>query len=272
VIGFTASWPAMLKPDQPNSYSRLTGSRTRAVVHKGYLMNDLPSSRVVLARHATLDGEIQLQQRPLPDGSTAYEIISNGVFLMASYNHVSARALASQALDLETNDSPANQRVLIGGLGMGFTLQAALNYEAVIVDVVEISPYIIEWNQTHFGAINDEALADPRVTLIQNDLYTVLDSTPAAAYRAILLDVDNGPSWLNHPDNARLYTVSALKQWSTLLSDGGCFAVWSAQAEPTFLANLAMVFQRAEEVPVSVRLPEGQQVVYFIYLGICAAN
>ncbi|MEZ4870025.1 MAG: hypothetical protein R3C14_52340 [Caldilineaceae bacterium] len=234
------------------------------------------STRTVLARHATADGEIQLQQRLWPDGAAAFEIIANGVFLMASYNQSSERALASYALQAISAPPTAKLRLLIGGLGMGFTLQQALDDRvapcADAVDVVEISPHIIAWNRTHFAALNGNAFADPRVTLIQADLYHVLATAAPAAYGAILLDVDNGPSWLAYEHNEQLYTLAALKRWSEMLVPGGVLAVWSAQREPEFQARMATVFSNTEEVAVTAAISHNRQAEFFIYYGIKAGT
>jgi spermidine synthase len=228
-------------------------------------MTIIPSERIVLARHPTPDGEIQLQGRPLPDGSLAYEIISDGVFLMASYNQVSERALARYGLEALGASQHAEPRVLVGGLGMGFTLQEILSREVACVDVVEISPYVIEWNGTFFAALNGDVLADPRVGLIRDDLYSVLRTSPPATYHAILLDVDNGPSWLAHEDNARLYTREALERWAALLTPGGSLAVWSAQPEPELLERAQAVFDRAEEIPILAPDYRNKPVEHFVY-------
>ena len=225
----------------------------------------LPSERIILARYTTPNGEIQLQQRPLPDGSLAFEIISNGVFLMASYNQISERALARYTLESVSNESKTDQRVLVGGLGMGFTLQETLSYEVAAVDVVEINPHIVDWNQTYFSSLNEDVLAEPRVRLIQDDLYTLLYTTQLATYDAILFDVDNGPSWLVDEANARLYTGEALKRWSALLIPGGSFAVWSAQRELEFLGRLQDIFPQAEEIPINVPDHKNELVENFIY-------
>lgn len=233
-------------------------------------MFSLPSERVVLARHITPSGEIQLQQRPLPDGSLAFEIISDGVFLMASYNQVSGRALAHYALEAVKASPCSERRILVGGLGMGFTLQETLTSDVASVDVVEISPYIIEWNRTYFAPLNGDVLADPRVRLIQDDLYTVL-CTPTestAAYSAILLDVDNGPSWLAHENNARLYTLEALERWSAMLMPGGSFTVWSAQPEPEFLERMQTISSRAEEISIVAANHNKEPVEYYIYRDV----
>ncbi|MDP2974751.1 MAG: hypothetical protein Q8N45_00930, partial [Anaerolineales bacterium] len=108
----------------------------------------MDSERIVLDRRITLLGEIQLQQRQTPDGGLALEIILNGVFLMASYNHASERALAQLAL----LPGVTGRRVLIGGLGMGHTLQAVLECEDVSwVDVVEVEEAVIGWNRLYLG-------------------------------------------------------------------------------------------------------------------------
>ena len=231
-------------------------------------MSDVPSQRVVLARHTTDSGEFQLQRRPMANGAPAYEIIANGVFLMASYNDTSARALTRLALERLRDSSRSGLRVLVGGLGMGFTLQEALVAEVAAVDVVESSSLIIDWNRRYFTELNGAVLNDPRVWLIEDDLYQVLSMSPPASYAAILLDVDNGPSWLAHDENKRLYTSEALAQWSGLLASGGVFAVWSAQPEPGFRERLQGVFGNAEEVRVLESDERREPVPYFIYLSL----
>jgi spermidine synthase len=227
-----------------------------------------PTERVVIARHTTFDGEIQLQRRLLPDDSWAFEIIANGVFLMASYNQISERALASYTLKAMGPCPCSKLRVLIGGLGMGFTLQQILANKVTSVDVVEISPHIIAWNRTHLVSVNDDVLADPRVKLIQGDLYTVSSTLPPASYSAILLDVDNGPSWLIHENNARLYTLDTLERWSTILMPGGALAVWSAQPEPEFLKRMKAIFGYTDEVAIVEPNHKNEPTEYFIYYGL----
>lgn len=238
-------------------------------------MDPYPSERVVIARHPTTDGEIQLQRRQQPDGSLAYEIIADGVFLMASYNQVSEKALAECVLPSVMARPLAERRLLVGGLGMGYTLQATLSAALFAtegstveaVDVVEFSPHIVEWNRTHFAALNGDVLKDPRVTIIQDDLYTVMNRSPRSSYCAILLDVDNGPSWLAHPGNARLYTDQALRRWSALLMPGGILAVWSAQVEPDLLRRMTSIFGKATETIVVANERQGEPVETYIYRG-----
>jgi hypothetical protein len=98
-------------------------------------------------------------------------------------------------------------------------------------------------------------------------LHTLLYGSSTAAYKAILLDVDNGPSWLAHPDNARLYTLEALQRWSAMLTPGGSFAVWSAQPETRFSERMEAIFGRAEEIIVVAPNCRNESVEQFIYRG-----
>ena len=232
------------------------------------LDNSHCSERRVIARYITDRGETLLRQQQLPDGSLVFEIISNGVFLMASNNQVSERALANYGLETVVTQYGSELRVLVGGLGMGLTLQETLISNIVSVDVVEIAPDIIDWNKTHFATLNGKALSDSRVTIIRDDLYTTLYASPMMKYHAIMLDVDNGPSWLSHKDNTRLYTLKTLERISRILVSGGVLTVWSAQSEPEFLSRMQSVFEHTEEIPIIVSSKNGKKIENFIYRGI----
>ena len=217
---------------------------------------------VVLAREETPRGEVALRRRQDANGQPIYEIISNGVFLMASTNEPSARQLAHLAL--EPLAGREELQVLIGGLGMGFTLQAALEHPGVTrVQVVEVEPLIVAWAQTHFGPLNGDALSDGRVHVAVEDLAHHI-ATVTNPYDAILLDVDNGPTWLVFDDNAAVYERPALEQMRTLLTPGGVLAVWAAERAPDFLAELARVFHWADEVAVEEQA-EGRTTEYLVY-------
>jgi len=228
---------------------------------------DLQSGRTILARHETETGQVQLQQRSMPDGSRAYEIIVDGVFLMASYNRTSGGALTRCALEALRPRPDAGLHVLVGGLGMGFTLQEALVDGVAAVDVVELSTYIVDWNRDFFGEMNGDALADGRVRLFQDDLYSVLNAAVDGTYDIIALDVDNGPSWLVYEENARLYTLDALRRWAARLAPQGIFGVWSAQPEPAFLERMRRVYATVDEIPVTAQDHRPDLPDDFIYLG-----
>lgn len=227
-----------------------------------------PEPPIVLARHTTATGEIQLQHRLLPDGTDAFEIISDGVFLMSSQYHLGEQVLAQQALADITDHPPAQRHVLVGGLGMGFTLQETLQYPISQVDVVELSQHVIDWNRQYFTQLHNHGLSDKRATLLQRDLYPILNEAEPATYAAIMLDVDNGPSWLAHDKNERLYTEEALQTWTDLLQPKGIFAVWSAQPEPEFMGRMDPLFAEVEEITVPVPDHKNRPRTDYIYRGI----
>ena len=217
-------------------------------------------------RRVTSDGhEIALVKR-----DEAFEIIYDGNFLMASDCRRSERSLAELAL------APLSQRddvtVLVAGLGMGFTLRAVLDGPGVQrVDVVEISDAVVAWNREHFGKLNGGALADPRVHLHEGDLLGFLKRTrfepiPEVkdGWLALILDVDNGPSWPTRPQNAALYTDEGIGKLEAGLRHGGVLAVWSAQREVEFMRRMhARMLNVAELViPVDIGDKPGLDYVY----------
>lgn len=178
----------------------------------------VPSGREVLARCRTATGDWQLQRR-----NGHYEIICNGVFLMAGYNGDSERRLAHAALAAARGRA---LRVLVGGLGIGYTLQAVLEDPRVVrCDVVEIEPLIAAWHRDYFAPLCGRPLEDPRTRLIVADLYDL--PLERGAYDAILLDTDNGPRWLARPENARLYEPASMARLRAALTPRGRLVVWT---------------------------------------------
>jgi spermidine synthase len=215
-----------------------------------------------LAREETERGEVALRRRQVNDGPPVYEIISNGVFLMASSNAFSARELTR--LGLQLLEGRGNLRVLVGGLGIGYTLQAALeNPEVARVEVVEVEPLIVGWARAYFGPLNGDALEDPRVDVVVDDLAHYLQTT-SGSYDALLLDIDNGPTWLVVEENAAVYDRPALERMRSLLGPGGVLGVWAAESSSDFLTDLKRVFDWADEVVV-MEVVEGKETEYFIY-------
>jgi len=162
-----------------------------------------------------------------------------GEELMSSRTHGSEEDLARLGLAaLEDHPAP---RVLIGGLGMGFTVRAALDVlgdrpRATVV-VAEVFPAVIEWNRRWLGHLAGEPLRDPRVRVVSGD---VRDRVRAGTgvYDGILLDVDNGPEALTLDSNQGLYTDRSLDRLHEALTPGGVLAVWSAGDEPRFVHRL----------------------------------
>ncbi|HHW91237.1 MAG TPA: spermine/spermidine synthase [Firmicutes bacterium] len=181
-----------------------------------------------------------------------YEIIFNGVFLMATYGGESEREMVRLALrEISRRGRKKGIQLLIGGLGMGFSLQEALKSRAVErVVVVEVAPPVIKWNRCYFGGFNDNALSDGRTELVLDDLYLYLKRATPENYDGIILDIDNGPDWLVLASNQRLYTGAGLSRVRDLLRPGGCFVLWSLTKNAAFREELSRLFStfRVERV------------------------
>ena len=226
----------------------------------------MEQEKIILTRVLTPRGELQLQQWLGPDEKNhpVYEIIFNGVFLMASYNELSEKELACLAIE-PLASKRHDIRVLVGGLGIGYTLRATLDYNVVqAVDVVEIEEYIISWAKGLFCELNNHACSDPRVHIIKMDLGDYILKI-GKTYDVIILDVDNGPTWLALGSNQRLYQKPALLKIKDLLSNGGVFIVWAAQKCAAFQKRLEEVFGPTELITVQDTDRCGRSTDYFIY-------
>jgi spermidine synthase len=186
-----------------------------------------------------------------------FEIISNGVFLMDTRNGASELLLVRVALD----GLRAPAQVLIGGLGVGFSLAEALSCDLVErVTVVEIEPAVIEWNRTYLAVRSGGVLADPRVEVVCAELVDWLGSC-GQRFQAICLDIDNGPGWTVAEANQALYSDEGLMLLRERLTPGGALTIWSATSLDGFGARLRTTFGRVERFAVEV--PRGEpDVVY----------
>ncbi|WP_022963828.1 spermidine synthase [Halopseudomonas pelagia] len=147
--------------------------------------------------------------------------------------------------------SRANPRVLIGGLGMGFTLAAALAQlgDQAQVLVAELLEGVIRWNQGPLGAKAGYPAKDPRAQILHEDVARIL-KTDTQGFDAIMLDVDNGPEGLTQSINSWLYSIDGLRGCKQALRPGGVLAVWSASIDQRFSARLRSAGFRTEEVQV----------------------
>lgn len=193
-----------------------------------------------------------------------YEIRYNDIELMSSACHRSEDIMADKALRLLGR--PA-KRVLIGGLGLGYTLRAALACldERAEVVVCEIIPQIAEWHRSHVGHLADYPLEDPRVELRSEDVAVTL-AAARGAYDVILLDTDNGPEHLVRTENDGIYHECGLRNVRTALSPAGIAAFWSADRSPDFEARLdALPWSwRCDPVPLPGGRVDALHYVYFI--------
>lgn len=204
-------------------------------------------------------GELQLYQR----GSEFSIKIAGRGELMSSRVHGSEDALAEQTC-VRLQDCP-QPRLLIGGLGMGFTLAAALNYagDQAQVEVAELVPGVVVWNRELLGGLAGHPLDDPRVTVREGDVARILD-VGQEAYDAILLDVDNGPEGLTRKDNDWLYSVNGLNAAYAALRPRGVLAVWSAGPAQEFTQRLRKVGFDVEELSVRAHGKKGaRHVIWF---------
>ncbi|MDH6120153.1 spermidine synthase [Kitasatospora sp. GAS204A] len=192
---------------------------------------DQAAEAVVLDRREGPYGEVVLRRRGVD-----HEIIANGCFLMDTADGRSERLLIDAALERLTAARPA---VLIGGLGVGFSLaHAAAEPRWGRIVVAEREAAIIDWHRAGpLGAISARALADPRVAILQTDLVEYLAGT-SDRYDALCLDIDNGPDWTVTEANSGLYGPHGLADARARLNPGGILAVWSAQPSPAFEAAL----------------------------------
>lgn len=169
--------------------------------------------------------------------------------LMNSRLSGSEEALASLSIDrLGGRAAPA---LLIGGLGMGFTLRAALEAlgPAAKVTVAELVPAVVAWARGPMAEVFAGCLDDPRVAIIEGDVGACI-RTAERRYDAILLDVDNGPDGLTRRGNDSLYDAAGLIAARRALRPGGVLAVWSSAPDRAFTARLTRAGFRAEEVKV----------------------
>lgn len=186
-----------------------------------------------LARARTASGDdIMLRQR-----GNIFEIRYNGIELMSNLNHQSEDQLALRTM--RRLDFRA-KRVLIGGLGLGYSLRAALDLAApeTEVTVCEIIPEVVAWNRGPLAHLAQSPLDDPRSKIVIGDVRDHLAASEGR-YDLILLDTDNGPDFVVRPGNEDLYQAQGIAVVARALTPGGLAAFWSATASDRFERTLA---------------------------------
>lgn len=203
------------------------------------------NSEFVLARHGD-DWVVRVDQR----------------VLMSNRVHQSEIALAEHAIELPEDP----RHILVGGLGLGYTLRAALDEapDDAVVTVAELVPELVDWNRKHLYHLNDSALDDPRCQVFVGDVYELI-SRNARTFDVILLDVDNGPRALSQAKNQRLYSDAGTRACWKALTPGGVLGVWSASPNAKYAARLKRFGFRPEVRRVPART--GGRASHVLFLG-----
>ncbi len=185
------------------------------------------------------EGTLMLQARETPHGRR-FELIVGGHYAMAASDGDTEKILSSFTLGKISKSE--NIRVLIGGLGLGLTLRETLVERRVSeVWVAEIEEAVIRWNRTHLAELNGNALRDNRVKIFHGDVMDLVRKKKRF-FDAVILDVDNGPSFLMLERNDGLYTISGLKRLRKSLVADGVLGIWAYRPEPDLEMRLKEIF------------------------------
>jgi spermidine synthase len=217
---------------------------------------------VEIARAETERGDVVLRRRTSETAPDVLELRVNGVFVMDTLETTSEIELAAQALDLV--DEPG--AVLVGGLGLGYTLQRVLaDVRVERAVVVEIEEPLVEWMRNGTVPHGPAILADARATVVNADIAMAI-AEARSTYDLVLLDVDNGPGYLVHASNEAVYEEQFLRRCHDVLSPGGVLVIWSANPAPELFASMREVFGAAEEQAHDVLLQDRPES-YYLYLA-----
>jgi spermidine synthase len=202
--------------------------------------------------------ELTLQRR-----GDEYALRVRGQLLMSSRMHGSEEVLA-QAACKGLGGKP-HPRVLIGGMGFGYTLRAALQRlgPGAMVTVVELVPAVVEWNRGVLAPLAGSPLEDSRVTVVEGDVQRVLGKV-RGALDAVILDVDNGPSPMTQADNVGLYSFTGLGIAMAALKPGGTLAVWSASGDAGFERRMSEAGFKVDVLKPPARGTKGSRHTVFV--------
>jgi spermidine synthase len=213
-----------------------------------------------LATCTTAEGSVLVLQEH--DGHHYLRV--DGVQLMSTTASSSEQTMA----ELACASLPPKPRVLIGGLGFGFTLKRVLELVPpdAVVEVAELLPEIVAWNREFLREVNGTLVDDPRVSILIRDVYEVIGKSGADRYHAILLDVDNSPDPLVQKGNARLYNRSGLERVKNALHPGGRVVYWSANQDRDFENALKRVFKSVESVGAKA-YPKAKRFTHTLFVA-----
>ena len=202
----------------------------------------------------------KLAESLTPDGArlALYEHDGNYCIRLGQEELMHSRLSASEARLGELAAGPlashAHPSILIGGLGLGFTLKsvlAQLGPEAT-VHVAELIPAVVDWNREFLTGLNGPLLQDARVEILIADVWDVIARAGRARYDAVLLDIDNGPTAMVQKQNSRMYDREGLDRIAAVLKPGGRAAIWSAGLDHAFARRLATAGFAVQVVPAKL--------------------
>lgn len=203
------------------------------------------------------------ERREGAEAPAVIELRVNGVFVMDTLETKSELGLATAALSRCADP----RRVLVGGLGLGFTARAVLADRRVeSLTVVEIEGALVRWMRDGTIPHGPHYLDDDRLSVVVADIRGVVTKSPPVSYDLVLLDVDNGPGFLVHDDNAAVYEETFLACVRDKLRPGGALAIWSAAEAPALEGKMAHAFGNALAIPFDVTL-QRRQDCYWLYLS-----
>jgi len=217
---------------------------------------------VEVARAESERGEVVLRRRVEEHAADAVELRVNGMFVMDTRETTSEIELAAAALELVADP----RDVVVGGLGLGFTLQRVLaDHRVEQVKVVEIEEALVGWMRDGTVPHGPALLADRRVHIVNTDIVMAV-AEAMSTYDLVLLDVDNGPGHLVHDTNAGIYEHDFIANTNRVLNPDGALVVWSADPAPELASVMEQVFGNCTEHRYDVVL-QGRSEQYVLYLS-----
>jgi len=212
------------------------------------------------ATSRTPDGEPLLLQEH--DGQ--YFMKVGGVQLMGTNAYSSEKEMA----DLACTNLPRGARVLIGGLGFGYTLRRVLELcpPEASVDVAELLQVVVDWNREFLTGVNGLLVDDPRVNIHVRDVADLISRAGNNRYHAILLDVDNSPDPLVQKGNAKLYEGDGLARTKAALHPGGRVVFWSANPDKSFARSMAKHFGNVQAIGAKA-YPKAKRFTHTLFVG-----
>lgn len=205
----------------------------------------------ILAHEETPLGILCLRRRELLSmpGTIVTEITLNHEFLMSSYHTDSEEALARVGVEMHGGQ---DLKVLIGGLGLGYTTAATLQYSQVqAVEVIELLPQVIGWLQDGLLPLSEALLAEQRLEIVEGDGYRKMWDSPLSSYDLILIDIDHSPDDRLGAVDASFYSNEGLERARRHLEPGGVLGIWSYEENQQFAEAMAITFEDVRIEPVT---------------------